>query len=460
MKPVRNLFLPLLAVLFFACNKESFTNNSSALLNTSVDTLHFDTVFTSTGSTSQFVKIINDNNKGIHISSVKLAGGSSSPFKLNVDGTPGSQVNNVDVLGNDSVYVYVTVSINSTVANLPFVVRDSIEIDYNGNKKFIQLDAYGRNAHFFRDRKITSSETWNNDLPYVILGSLTVDNNTTLTINEGCKIYMHADAPFIVNGSLQVNGNKYDSTRVVFAGDRLDDPYKDFPASYPGLIFTDVSNNSVLNYAIVKNAYQGIVAGPSFSGTKLTLNETIIDNAYDAGLLAINSNINARNLLVSNCGKNILLVGGGNYNFIHCTAATYSNSYIQHKDPVLAITDKFNTTTNSLTASFVNCIFWAESNGIVDDEVVTLKQGSSFNVTFDHVLWRVKNNPTNSTITSAINNQSPLFDTVNTSQKIYSFRLKDSSPAVDKGKSTLVTIDLDGNPRPVGVPDLGCYEKQ
>ena len=459
MNPVRNLLL-LVLVVFFACKKDSFTNSSSAQLITSVDTLHFDTVFTSTGSTSQFVKIINNNNNGIHISSVKLAGGASSAFKLNVDGTPGWQVNNVDVLGNDSVYVYVTVSINPTGAGLPFVVRDSIEIDYNGNKRFVQLDAYGRNAHFFRDRKITSPETWNNDLPYVILGGLTVDNNTTLTINEGCKIYMHADAPFIVNGSLQVNGDKYDSTRVVFAGDRLDDPYRDFPASYPGIIFSDVSSNNVLNYAIIKNAYQGIVAGPSYSGTKLTLNQTIIDNAYDAGLFAVNSSINAQNLLVSNCGKNILLVGGGNYNFTHCTAATYSNNYIQHKDPVLFITDRFNSTTNSLTANFANCIFWAESNGVIDDEVVTSKQGSSFNVVFDHVLWRVKNNPSNSTITSAINNQSPLFDTINTSQKIYGFRLKDSSPAIDKGKSTSVNIDLDGKPRPVGLPDLGCYEKQ
>lgn len=459
MNPVRSLLL-LVVIVFFACKKDSFTNSSSARLTTSVDTLHFDTVFTSTGSTSQFVKIFNDNKKGIHISSVKLAGGASSPFKLNVDGTPGSQVNAIDVLGNDSVYVYVTVSINPTAANLPFIVRDSIEIDYNGNKKFIQLDAYGRNAHFFRDRKITSSETWNNDLPYVILGSLTVDNNTTLTINEGCKIYMHADAPFIVNGNLQVNGKKYDSTRVVFAGDRLDDPYRDFPASYPGLIFTDVSNNSVLNYAIVKNAYQGIVAGPSTSGIKLTLNETVIDNAYDAGLIGVNSTINATNVLVSNCGKNILLIGGGNYNFMHCTAATYSSSYIQHRDPVLAITDKFNTATNPLSAVFTNCIFWAESNGIVDDEVVTSKQGNSFNVTFDHVLWRVKNNPSNATITAAINNQSPLFDSVNTGQRIYSFRLKGNSPAVDAGKSSAVTIDLDGNPRPVGVPDLGAYEKQ
>jgi hypothetical protein len=461
MKPVRNLFVPLLIILCFACKKESFTNNSSVVLRTSVDTLHFDTVFTTTGSTSQFIKIINDNNKGIHISSVKLAGGPSSPFKINVDGIPGPQVSNSDVLAEDSLYIYVTVGINPTAANLPFIVRDSIEISYNGNKKFVQLDAYGRNAHFFRNRKITAFEIWNNDLPYVILGGLTVDTNATLSINKGCRIYSHADAPFIVNGTLWVNGEKEDSSRVVFTGDRLDEPYKNFPASYPGIIFTDVSKNNILNYAIIKNAYQGIVATDPSAGTKLTLNETIIDNAYDAGLLGVNTSITARNLLVSNCGKNILLVAGGDYNFTHCTAATFSSNFVQHKEPILVVANYLNNTAVDLNAVFRNCIFWGEANGIVNDEVVVLKQGNtSFNVKFDGVLWRVKTNPANSIINGAINNQSPLFDSINTSQKIYSFRLKDNSQAINKGINAGVNVDLDGNSRPIGLPDLGAYEKQ
>src|SRR5215211_6338904 len=97
MKPVRNLLLSALFIFLFACKKESFTSSSSALLSASVDTLHFDTVFTSTGSTSQFIRVFNDNNKGVHISSVRLAGGASSPFKINVDAVPGPQVNNVDL---------------------------------------------------------------------------------------------------------------------------------------------------------------------------------------------------------------------------------------------------------------------------------------------------------------------------------------------------------------------------
>lgn len=459
MKPVRNLLLFFLVVIF-ACKKESFTNNSSAILQTSVDTLHFDTVFTTTGSTSQVVKIINNNNKGIHISSVKLAGGSSSPFKINVDGTPGPLANNVDVLANDSTYIFVTVSINPSSANLPFIVRDSIEIDYNGNKKFVQLDAYGRNAHFFRNKKITGTETWNNDLPYVLLGNFIVDTNAVLTINQGCQIYMHADAPFIVNGTLQVNGQKYDSTRVIFTGDRLDEPYKDFPASYPGLIFTDVSTNNIINYAIIKNAYQAIVAVNPAAGTKLTLNQTIIDNAYDAGIIGVNTSISATNLLVTNSGKNIFLAGG-NYNLTHCTAASYSNSFVQHKNPVLFVANYYNNTALDVNAVFRNCIFWGESNGFVTDEVVVSKQGNTaFNILFDQVLWRLKNTPTNATINGAITNQNPLFDSVNNNLRIYDFHLQANSPAIDKGVNTNVTIDLDGNPRPVRKPDLGAYEKQ
>jgi hypothetical protein len=63
--------------------------------------------------------------------------------------------------------------------------------------------------------------------------------------------------PLIVNGTLNVTGEKWDSTKVVFTGDRLDEPYRDFPASYPGIIFSETSKNNRIEYAVIKNAYQG-----------------------------------------------------------------------------------------------------------------------------------------------------------------------------------------------------------
>src|SRR5687768_7255588 len=117
-------FMVLLAFILLGCRKESFTDDPSAFLSTSADTLHFDTVFTTTGSTTQFVKIINDNNKGIRINSVRLAGGNQSFFRINVDGTPGPEVNNLEVAAHDSAYIFVTVSIDPSSSTLAFVVRD------------------------------------------------------------------------------------------------------------------------------------------------------------------------------------------------------------------------------------------------------------------------------------------------------------------------------------------------
>ena len=89
------------------------------------------------------------------------------------------------------------------------------------------------------------------------------------------------------------------------------------------------------------------------------------------------------------------------------------------------------------------------------------KSGSgSFNVNFDYNLWKVETPPANSTITQAINNQTPLFDSINTSDNYYDFRLKTGSPALNKGVNAGILTDLDGKPRPVGLPDLGSFEKQ
>ncbi|MBO9199249.1 MULTISPECIES: choice-of-anchor Q domain-containing protein [Niastella] len=457
----------LLTSILISCKKESFITSSTARLTTSTDSLHFDTLFTTTGSTVRYFRIYNDNNQKLRLSKVALKGGNASLFKINVDGMQGPEVNDIEMDANDSIYVFVTVKIDPTIADLPFVVQDSILIDYNGNQRWVQLDAWGQNANFMRSRSVTGNVTWTNIVPYVILGGLHIAENVTLTIEKGCRIYLHADAPIFVEGTLKVVGEKYDSTRVVFRGDRLDDPYRDFPGGWPGIYFLPKSKDNTLQYTNLLNAYQGIVAAGAAVNTnpKVSLNECIIDNCYDAGIMAVGSNIKARNCLISNCGKNIILGYGGNYDFSHITAATWSNTYIMHKDPVLVVTnytkDGNKISTDNCTASFKNCIFWGE-NGTTEDEVVTDKQGQSlFNVSFQNCLWKVKNQPANVTATNIIANQSPAFDSINTQLKFYNFRLSENSPAINKGANLGVTFDLDGKPRPVGnAADLGCYERQ
>lgn len=468
MKPF-HAFIIILVFFTVSCQKETFITTGNAKLSVSADTLYFDTLFTSVGSVTQYFRIFNNNDQKLRLSNIRLEGGANSAFRINVDGLPGPAISNIEIEANDSVYVFVTVKIDPSLTTIPFVIQDSVRIEYNGNQKWVQLEAWGQNANFYRGRLVTGNETWTNLKPYVILHGLQVASGATLTINKGSRIYVHADAPFIIDGTLRVMGEKFDSTRVVFRSDRLDEPYRDFPAAWPGIYFRETSKNNELNFAIIKNAYQGlIVLKPSPNGNpKLTLNECIIDNCYDAGILGIQSNIKAKNCLISNCGNNMVLVNGGNYDFAHCSVVTISNNFISHKEPVFLLTnfirDGNTVLSNPLFAIFKNCIFWGE-HGTVDDEVVVNKQGSaSFDVNFQNCLWKVKKDPSLTPGIKSSNiiiNQNPNFDSINAQRNYYNFRLKAGSPAVNKGIATGIFLDLDANPRPVGLPDIGAYEKQ
>ena len=460
------LLLFTLCLLLASCKKDSFINSADALLRTSTDSLKYDTVFTSTGSITRSFKIINENNQKLRLSKVKLMGGTASSFKMNVDGMATTEASNLDIEANDSIYVFVSVTINPNATNLPFIVSDSVLINYNGNSRYIQLQAFGQNANFLRNRVITGNITWTNNLPYVILGSIRIDTTASLTIQPGCRIYSHADAPFIVDGTLIVNGTKTDN--VIFTGDRLDDPYKDLPASWPGIYFRGNSKDNIMTFAVVKNAYQAIVSEkPSINANpKLVLHQCIVDNAYDVGIFCVNSSLLADNSLVSNCGNNVVLSYGGNYNFTHCTVATFSTNYILHKNPVLNVSNfAFQngvTVTSDLNAVFRNNIFWGDE-GFVTNEAIVNKQGANaFNVLFEKNLYRVASDPANSTLTSNIKNQNPSFDSIDVSKRIFDFRItkNTTAPGINTGMATGFPKDLDDRNRSVGLPDMGCYEKQ
>jgi hypothetical protein len=462
------IILSLAALIVFSCRKDSFITSGNARIDFSSDTLFFDTVFTSTGSVTGSVKIINDNDRKLRLTSVKLMGGAQSFFHINIDGSPGPEQNNIELEAGDSMYVFVALQITPGSANLPFIIQDSIRVSFNGNQQFIQLQAWGQNAHFLRNQTLRGNTVWDNTLPYVILGGVQVDTNATLTIPAGCRVYLHADAPLLVDGSLQVSGNQYDSTKVYFQSDRLDQPYRDFPGSWPGIYFRGTSTNNNLQFAVIRNAYQAIVtaAPPAGATPKVMLNQCIIDNSYDAGILGTQGSIQAVNCLISNCGKNIELGYGGNYQFTHCTVTSYSNNFISHVQPVLSLSNYILVGTTpvaaDLHAGFTNCIFWGD-NGNVDDEVVVSQQGNSvFSVNFSNCLWKVKSNPPGVVMTNMIANTNPLFDSVNNNSPrgFYDFHLQAGSPAVNKGTATGILIDLDGHPRPIGLPDLGCYERQ
>ena len=461
------IFILILFVSFASCKKESFITSSDATIYISADTIKYDTVFVTAGSITQSFKIFNTNNQKLLLSQVKLMGGSQSAFNININGVATDQLNNIEIAANDSIYVFVSVTINPNSNNLPFIISDSISIRYNDNEKFVQLQAYGQNAHFLNNQIIDGNVTWTNDLPYVILGSLQIDTTATLNINAGCKIYTHADAPILVDGILKINGEK--NNEVIFNGDRLDEDYKDLPASWPGIYFRSTSNNNEITFAIIKNANQAVVvSAPSINANpKLSIHQCIIDNAFDAGLLINNSFVNVDNSLISNCGNNINIINGGEYHFTNCTAAAYSNLFMLHRNPVLQVNnfnyENGNLITNDISATFANCIFWGDG-GILDDEVMVNKEGSNlFNVIMSNCLYKSANGINNAVLNANIINEDPIFDSIDVVKNYYDFRMNNaiSSPAIDNGGNTSFPLDLDNQPRQSGISmDIGCYEKQ
>ncbi|MEO5984995.1 MAG: hypothetical protein ABIP80_05785 [Ferruginibacter sp.] len=461
------LFYVALIFLFFlsACKKDGFITDADAKLSIA-DSLKFDSVFTTTGSVTRSFKIFNQNERKILISKVKLAGGINSPFRINVNGSPASEIDNLEIAANDSIYIFVSVTINPSSSTLPFIVQDSIIINYNGLTRFVQLEAYGRNAIFLRNAVITGNVAWNSKLPYVILGNIRIDTSSQLTVGAGTSVFLHADAPFIVDGTLILSGTK--NEKIIFTGDRLDEPYKNFPGSWPGIYLRSSSRNNRFVFALIKNAYQGVVAvGPSVNANpKLVMQQVIIDNAYDAGLLCVNSNVDVNNCLISNSGSNMNIQYGGKYNVIHCTLASYTTRYITHDKPVLSVTDlgliNGAPAYAILDLKFTNSIFWGENNA-VSNEVIVNKQGNnSFAVKFENCLYKAVNDPPNSTLVSVIKNINPAFDSLDFNTNNFDFRisLNPAAPGIDKGAITPFLKDLDDNLRNVGLPDIGCYEKQ
>ena len=119
-------------------------------LQFSADTIIFDTLFTSVGSTTQTLKVYNRNNNSVTISSIYLANlNSEGVYRINVDGFPGTNTENVKIAANDSIYIFVEATINPVGSNLPYLVTDSLIFVTNGKTQNVDLVAYGQNANFY-----------------------------------------------------------------------------------------------------------------------------------------------------------------------------------------------------------------------------------------------------------------------------------------------------------------------
>ncbi|CAF5133859.1 unnamed protein product, partial [Rotaria sp. Silwood1] len=289
---------------------------------------------------------------------------------------------------------------------------------------------------------VTKDSSLTIDLPIVILGSLYVAQGATLTIPQCTQIFVHANAPIV--------------------GIRIDEPYKNFPGSWPGIYFRNTSKDNLLQQCVIKNAYQGVIVQGASNTAKLNINECIFDNIYDIAVGGFQSNIAAQNCLFSNVGYGLYTVSGGTYNFNHCTFASISNNYLSHKNSLINLsnTNDDNSAFADLNVTIDNSIIYGEG-GLVDDEIAItkIKSGIDFNANFNTVLYKQKSTSTDLHFNTSILNQNPMFANIDLNKRLFDFRLKTGSPCIDVATSSTLVYDLDKKPRSTGFADIGCYEK-
>lgn len=446
-----------------SCKKDTFITSSDANVYLSIDTLNFDTVFNGTGSVTQYFKIFNNNNQKLRLSEVKLMGGASSYFKLNLDGSPGTSFTGIEMEANDSLYGFVTVNITQTPSITPFVFHDSIRVTYNGDTSYLQLVAAGQKANFLKSAVITKDTTWTNTLPIVIGGNgVTVNEGATLTIEQGTKVYLGAHSPIMVNGTLKALGSADSSKQISFLSDRLDEPYNSLPGSWPGIFFSSKSSNNILQYCNISNANEGVAVASQVSntGVMLTLNQCVFNNIKDIAIGGTNSSIAATNCLVSNSGNNVVLSSGGNYSFNYCTIVGYDNSTVSHTNPVMNISNTDSTgKVYNLNCVVTNSIIYGVSGIVGDELMINKKDALNYTVSFTNTLYKAQDAIlTLATFNNCISNKSPLFVSDKTDSS-FNFKLQESSPCIKAGITNSATIDLLGNLRP-SIPDIGCYQRK
>ncbi|MDZ4845482.1 MAG: choice-of-anchor Q domain-containing protein [Chitinophagales bacterium] len=465
------IFLSFIGVFIFSsCRKDIIDTDPSLKLSFSTDTLTFDTVFTTLGSTTLYFKIYNDNKNAVK-TNVTLAGGDASNFRINADGIPDDQ-QGLEIFGKDSTYVFVEVTVDPNGMNTPLIITDSVIFETNGNRQKVILAAWGQDAFYFNDSLITTT-TWLNTKPYVIFNAVGVDSGQTLTIEQGTQIYMGGNAQLIVFGTGKINVTGTKEEPVVFQGVRLEEFYDNLPGQWSGIFILRGSTGNSFDYAVIKNSDFGVNLGSipnrindcndigayfSFSNApQATLRNTVIQNSFQNGLSGLLAQITAENCLLFNSGDHLVSFSfGGIYNMNHCTLANYGSSTVNHQTSTLFLSNVLvcdNTIFPAeMEANFDNTIVY----GSLDEEIsFSVSDTAFFSAIFDHCLVKTEYETDTLDFVNCIFNLDPQF--VDRAEEDYS--IEATSPCRDSGKVTLVTTDLNGNPR-IDTPDIGAYEYQ
>ncbi len=441
-----------------SCNRDDITFDSpSQLLRFSADTVFLDTVYNQVRSETYAVKIYNDEDKDVMIPRIALQSGSSSLYRINVDGKAGTDFSNIPLRKKDSLYIFVEIA---PVANAPeAIAEDQIQIQSPAGNQHVTLFSVVQDAEFYiqseTNPNILGTDTnWTNEKAKIIFGDLTVAEGKTLDIQKGTKVYFHKNSGLKIskNANLNVLGDL--NQEVIFRGERNDSRYDTIPKNWNGIKF-ETGSHLNMNYAKVFGGTRGL----EMNETQATINNTIIHTFQEYGIFTVKSNINASNLVMNNCGEAALgIFKGGNYSIAHSTLANYwdFNSAL----PALGIyaTNEYQNGTvlenGPLSLKVNNSIIYGSAENMVELKPTS---GQTFSTEFNYSLLKYGTKATYAT-TNSITNKDPKF--VNYFTQKMNLRVNEDSPAKGKGSTAVaatVPLDIVKISRTAS-PTMGAYQ--
>ena len=451
----------LLMALFSSCIEDGFTTSSSDVLAFNMDTVAFDTVITKQGTATKQMVVYNHSKKQVNISSIKVAGlASKGHFHLNVDGVRGDEFQNVEIRGNDSIYIFIEAYLDEMEQDEPTLLEDQLEFVTNGMTQRVLLSAWGQDVVRFNADTIWSDTRFTAAKPYLIYDTLFVAPGVTLTLDAGTTLLFHDKGAMRCAGRMIANGTVEEP--IFFRGDRLDrivgeTSFDVMSGQWGGVIFTPPTMGNVLKHVIMRGSSIGMHCSAYGDTTNcaLKLVNCVLTNSASTCLATATCYVEAIGTEFSDAAEEVVYFAGGKVMARQCT---FANNYLFAVPtyPILNVFDVeySNGAIGKIRAYFDNCII----HGLAPD----INEGDLgvFNVYLRYCLLKSPGD-NDSHFINCIWEGDPCF-LVNRDEYIFDYRLGNESDAIGKGNPALcpeeARYDRYGNDRlAAGSVDLGAY---
>ncbi|SHM40015.1 hypothetical protein [Chryseobacterium polytrichastri] len=467
-------FKLLLALSFWmllivvSCNKDDISFDApSQQLSFSRDTVFCDTVYHQVRSETYVVKVYNNENKDILIPRINLEKGATSLYKINVDGKPGYDFKDVPLRKKDSLYIFVEIAPQATGPEA--IAEDRVIFTSPAGQQHVTLFSVVQDAEFFiqtptNPNLITNNTTWNNDKAKIIYGDLTVNPNVVLNIQAGTKVYFHKNSGMKVSTGSTLNINGILDKEVILRGDRNDADHDTLPKNWNSI---RMAANSTLNMNHAR--LFGGTRGLDMRQTNATISNSFIHTFQEYGIYAVGSTVNAKNLVMNNCGESCIgIFLGGNHTYTHATIANYSRVLSSMNRNGIFATNEWKNDAGQTDQGALqqlnirNSIVYSDRDNAVNFEQTP---GQQFNFIIQNSLLKYSGTTeagfpfdNNTSVIQSFKNEDPQF--VNYFTAHLNLRVKPNSFARGKGNTTIagtVPTDIVNVSRTTN-PTLGAYQ--